>query len=197
MKKLFFLSAVLLFGLASCSKDDSITDKGVVINGVRWATRNVDVPGTFAATPECFGKHFQWNRRRGWSTTDVNVIEEGWDRSIPKGTRWYATNDPCPRGWRVPTESELRSLRDAGHVFILRRGVHGYLFGTPPNQIFLPAAGLRCSFGILSPGHTGGDYWSSTQKDSDLAWGLKLTSIVDMFQLFRPAGLSVRCVTDD
>ena len=26
-------------------------EKGVVINGVTWATRNVDAPGTFAASP--------------------------------------------------------------------------------------------------------------------------------------------------
>ena len=38
---------------------------GVVINGVRWATRNVDKPGTFAANPEDAGMLYQWNRKVG------------------------------------------------------------------------------------------------------------------------------------
>jgi len=40
-------------------------ETGVVINGVKWATRNVDKPGTFVANPEDFGMLYQWNRRVG------------------------------------------------------------------------------------------------------------------------------------
>jgi len=56
-----FFSFWLLFALLgtvtvvfnSCSKNDDpktdplTSDAGVVINGVKWATRNVDKPGTF------------------------------------------------------------------------------------------------------------------------------------------------------
>ena len=34
------------------------TDRGVVINGIRWATRNVDMPGTFADSRICPGMFF-------------------------------------------------------------------------------------------------------------------------------------------
>jgi len=39
------------------------TDEGVVINGVKWATCNVDNPGTFVNRPETTGKIYQWNRK--------------------------------------------------------------------------------------------------------------------------------------
>ena len=54
-----------------CKKDSDVTNptlnKRVVINGVRWATCNVDAPGNFAANPEDAGMFYQWNRKVGWS----------------------------------------------------------------------------------------------------------------------------------
>ena len=92
------------------------TDPGVVIGGVRWATRNVDAPGTFAPHPHSIGMLYQWNRRIGWSYTNPRVNSQGgttWDGSIPSGTIWERENDPCPVGWRVPTMDELRLLAGA------------------------------------------------------------------------------------
>ena len=84
-----------------------------MINGIRWATRNVDVPGTFATSPESAGMFYQWNRRIGWSSIEPMIDSDGgtlWNRSVPAGRWWYIENDPCPIGWRVPTRSELNSL---------------------------------------------------------------------------------------
>ena len=129
------------------------TDKeGVIINGVRWATRNVDAPGTFAPTPESFGMFYQWNRRVAWNATERRV--EGWNTTttgtrwyaFPTGTEWYAKNDPCPPGWRVPTRREIERLGDAEKKWVTLNGVYGMLFGTAPNQIFLPAVGWRDEF---------------------------------------------------
>ena len=111
------------------------------INGVTWAASNVDAPGTFAAYPEDFGMHFQWNRRKGWNSTDRVV--EGWNNVAATGTTWYAENDPCPEGWRVPTWDEFDLLYQAGSVWASLNGVQGRLFGDAPNQVFLPAAGWR------------------------------------------------------
>ena len=41
-------------------------DKGVVINGVKWATRNVGEPGRFVETYNQTGEYYQWNCRRSW-----------------------------------------------------------------------------------------------------------------------------------
>ena len=141
-------------------------DYGVVINGIRWATRNVDAPGTFAPTPESSGMFFQWNRKKGWNAIDEVV--EGWDSSTPTGTEWYAENDPCPEGWRVPTIEELVWLRGADSEWTTKNGIYGNLFGTTPYQIFLPASGWRHAYDG-SRDYVGeyGLYWSSTQYDRE------------------------------
>ena len=147
MKKSFLFTAVLIIGFSLCSienaaaqRNNARNDAGVVIGGYRWATRNVGAPGTFAATPEDPGMFFQWNRSVGWPATGPVT---GWDTSFAQGTAWYQANDPCPRGWRVPTQAEFNALRAAGSEWTVQNGVPGRTFGTPPNQIFLPAAGWR------------------------------------------------------
>ena len=171
------------------------TDPGVTINGITWATRNVDAPGTFAANPEDAGMLFQWNRRKGWNAVDEFV--ESWDNSYSTGTEWYAENDPCPQGWRVPTEIELDLLIGAGHIWTTLNDINGRTFGTYPNQIFLPVAGWRSGgSGVLKNG-TWGNYQSSAQGGifSARVWGLGFSRIsvtVGTFQL--ADGLSIRCV---
>jgi len=88
-------------------------DGGVLINGVKWSTRNVNVPGTFAIKPEKAGMFYQWNRNIGWSATDPlssSPSGRSWNSSNPTGTTWDKTNDPSPAGWRVPTLNEIQKL---------------------------------------------------------------------------------------
>ena len=157
------------------------TDTGVVINGIRWATRNVNTPGTFVANPENAGMLFQWNRKTAWTATnDVT----GWDSSIPDGVTWESENDPCPPGWRVPTEAEFYSLKNTISIWTTKNGVNGRLFGTAPNQLFLPAAGWRDSVGEFRFANTHGGYWSSTQgivacEEEIIYLGLEDTSLAD------------------
>ena len=176
------------------------TQGGVVINGIEWATRNVDAPGTFAGSPEESGMFYQWNRRIGWCAIIPGEREPvaGWDYSNPPGTVWTRANDPCPPGWRVPTYVELESLWDAGSTWTTQNGVGGLIFGTAPNQIFLPAAGARCCCsGELHSVGTNGFYWSSTQGGTTSAWSLHLNSWRWSFNYSRTIGLSVRCVADN
>ena len=176
---------------------------GVVINGVRWATRNVDAPGTFADNPQDAGMLYQWNRRIGWSSTNPMTDSNGnttWDSSIPAGTAWYAENDPCPAGWRVPTQAELTNLRNQPNIWVSNwndTGINGRLFGTAPNQIFLPAAGNRYIGGWLNSVGTIGDYWSSTQvgRNAMVLWFTSTHSGAN--DIDRTNGFSVRCVADN
>jgi len=198
MKKCILLVFTLI-SVLSYGQNSSTTDEGVIINGVKWATRNVDEPGTFAPTPESAGKFYQWNRKRAWNTTDRTV--PGWDRSIPSGTSWTRNNDPCPSGWRIPTDLELKKLIDSGRVWTTRNGVEGSLFGTAPNQIFLPIAGWRDINSSMLLEENSGNYWSSTVFDSTI-------KNPDPYTLFfnsisphlgggaRQVGMSVRCVSD-
>ena len=128
---------------------DDIVD-GVIVGGVRWATRNVGNPGMFAHAPESSGNHFHWNRRTAQQHSDA----WGWDGN--NADVWERENDPCPQGWRVPTEAELRALTNANSRWVNVNGVNGRLLGVAPNHIFLPS----------------GNYWGSTRRSSWSAWSL-------------------------
>ena len=177
------------------------TDPGLVIAGRRWATRNVDAPGTFAQNPQDAGMFYQWNRRVGWASTGYEFPNPmpGWNNTLPTGTEWYAENDPCPRGWRVPMSPELEALVAAGSTWVTNwnnTGVSGRLYGTSPYQIFLPAAGSRFfTAGYLHDG--GGNYWSNWSSPISFAtWRLVFWQGVSTIGIGsnRAQGYSVRCV---
>ena len=69
--------AICLAASATMVAQSNTTDEGVIINGVKWATRNLDVGGTFVESAEDFGALFQWGRNadghesRTSATTDV------------------------------------------------------------------------------------------------------------------------------
>jgi len=173
----------------------------VEINGVKWAKRNVDKPGTFAATPEDAGMFYQWNRKVGWSSTDPMVNSNGgtiWDDSDPEGDTWEKANDPCPTGWRVPTLEELQSLVDASSKWIRENGVNGRVFGNGDNLLFLPAAGYR-SFTSGSVNYVGtyGNYWSrSSSGTSAYLLHFSSTDVYPYSNSYRANGFSVRCVAE-
>jgi uncharacterized protein (TIGR02145 family) len=177
------------------------------INGVKWATRNVNKPGTFTAKPEDAGMFYQWNSKTGWSSTDPLVNHEGgttWDITIPEGDTWEIENDPCPQGWRIPTLEEFISLINAGSKW-KSEGVTGRIFGSGNNTIFLPAAGFRDdSDGTLFYVGNNGIYWSSTPFDggtpfdSNSAYEVRFGSVgADAYGgPDRRNGSSVRCVAE-
>jgi uncharacterized protein (TIGR02145 family) len=176
-------------------------DDGVIINGVKWATCNVDEASTFAPTPESAGKFYQWNRKKAWNATDQEVTD--WDETTPEGTEWEKVNDPSPAGWRVPTSDEIKSLLDEEKVsieWITQNGINGRKFTdkTTDKSIFLPAVGFRSIFnGTLRTAGVYGYYWSSTQHDSDLADRFAFCNeYANWYYLSRKQGFSVRCVTD-
>ncbi len=184
----------------------TVTVEGVVINGVKWAIRNVDAPGIFTANPEGAGMLYQWNRKIGWSTTDPMVNSNSdttWDYSMPTGTTWEKANDPSPAGYRIPTSDEIDKLLDTDKVtneWIIQNGVNGYKFTdiVTGNSIFLPAASIRNKYGMLSEVGSRGNYWSSTQDDSDSAYDLFFSSGgTSKYSNDRDYGFAVRPVTEN
>jgi len=157
--------------------DDSppILEEGVVINGVRWATRNVDRPGAFAAKPEDTGMFYKWNDNVGWSATDPMINSNGsttwYTNPTPSNSflSWVNANDPSPAGWRVPNLSEIDRLLNeerVSHEWTTLNGINGtkYTDKTTGNSLFLPAAGARSyNNGTLLIMGTMGLYWSNSQ----------------------------------
>jgi hypothetical protein len=192
---------------------DPLFDAGVVINGVKWATRNVDKPGTFAAKPTDAGMLYQYNRKLGWSATNPIVNSNGgteWDNGTPSTVPWEKTNDPCPAGWQLPYHAKL-TLFDTDLVsneWTSVNGVSGRKFTDKAsgNSIFLPAAGTRSSFGVFDAGIYGSYYsgaidifyengtpvyWSGCcyDFDSDLAEVKHLGGVLEIAR-------SIRCVEE-
>ena len=213
MNKSIYIFALLFAAstlFTSCDSNEEIevasnvdNPAGVVINDIRWATRNVDYPGTFAQHPESAGRFFQWGTPLGGDTHHWAATGEVTDWNSD-GTRvaWTLANNPCPEGWRLPTEEELRSLSSAGSVRAQRNGVNGRLFGTAPDQIFLPAVGWRYNTtGALNTMGVSGHYWSSTPIGigigAEYAMHLSINSPASsVVALNRANGFSVRCVAE-
>ena len=173
---------------------------GVDINGIIWATHNVDMPGTFTAKPEDAGMFYQWNSKIGWSSTDPLINSNGgktWNNSEITGNTWSEANEPCPLGWRVPTIEELKSLANAGSEWITLNSVAGRIFGNGDNTVFLPAAGYRSSnAGSLNSSYSA-MYWSSTTNSSSYGTQINFhSSDVSFYQYYRRTGCSVRCVAE-
>ena len=144
-------------------------DEGVVIKGVKWATRNLAEKGKFENGPEDLGGLFTWEEAK----------------------------NACPSGWRLPTKAELEKLVNAGSKWTTQNGINGRLFGTAPNQIFLPAAGRRdCSDGTFNNVGASGIYWSSSERGSNDAYNLVFSSGSAFLEYNRTYGFSVRPVAE-
>ncbi|MCL2328860.1 MAG: fibrobacter succinogenes major paralogous domain-containing protein [Bacteroidetes bacterium] len=185
MKKIFKkigLFIVLGFSVAAfnaCNKEEtpqpkenkqtSLDTDCVVINGVIWATHNVGEFGKFAENPESAGMFYQWNRKKAWSVTDpkAGIKIDDWNATNTVGIMWESANNPCPQGWRMPTNAELETLFDTDKVTNKRttqNGVAGRLFTDKATgrSMFLPAVGYRYYHdGELRNAGDGGYYWAS------------------------------------
>ena len=149
MVKKTFLTLSIIVLLASCGTRDNNNEistciDDVVINGIRWATRNVDASGTFADNPEYPGMFFEWNRLRGWRATGELA-----------DARW--TRNPCPKGWRMPTRSELRSFYNAIQPVVQFTTEEGRIIETTLNPFLLS------SQGAIHSRNGGIVYWTSSQ----------------------------------
>ncbi len=201
---IFILSISNTFGQDNGTKPED-QEKGVMINGIKWATRNIDKPGTFAAKPENTGMFYQWNRKIGWSATDPLKGSNGsttWSSGVPAGNTWEKDNDPSPAGWRIPTLDEIKTLLDAKKVrneWITLDGVQGIKFTckTSGNSIFLPVAGARgFSSGAISNAKTG-CYWSSTPYGSYEAHSFYFgDGNAARLNGYRSGGRLVRCIAE-
>lgn len=155
-----------------------------------------------------------------YSNTFINVLESPSDWTSPQNDQLWnsgtedkpvkTANDPCPEGWRVPTDAELDELNNhysswttfGGQKGRYFSGNYTYLENAP--QVFLPAAGTRRSLdGNARLRDNDGYYWSSRPNDVDYGFGygagllpFSSGSSSRMGIGNRASGFAVRCVQE-
>jgi len=157
------------------------------------------------------GNYYQWGRSIvvADDTTPVGAIA-GWNSSPAANGAWVdgskTDNDPCPSGFRVPTNAQWAGVR--ANNIVSRTGTwanNATNFGSAihwgpdasTKSLTLPAAGFRSfSNGALNYRGDFGYYWSSTENGT-YAYSLTFTSsYANPYYLKRTYGFSVRCVSE-
>jgi Fibrobacter succinogenes major domain (Fib_succ_major) len=162
-----------------------------------------------AAESASFGDLYQWGRGsdghqcRNSATTSIQAATDspGHDdfiirfsdwRSDNNNNRWNASpivNNPCPSGYRLPTDIELEAERASW--------TPNNAAGAFASPLKLPMAGRRFgSNGSLSTVGTAGFYWSSTVSSSSARYLYFFSSNASMISDSRAFGFSVRCLKD-
>ena len=195
-------------------KGSSVTYGTVVgANNRCWLNRNLGATqvATSSTDANSYGDLFQWGRgddghqTRTSSTITtlsnsdqpghgnfirVSVSPFDW-RSGNNTNRWNAipiVNNPCPSGWRVPTEVELNAERNSW--------ITSNAAGALASPLKLPMAGYRDDTGALNFVGTRWYYWASKTYgnpseaigfDSGFTWPDGFGNV---------HGLSVRCIKD-
>jgi hypothetical protein len=185
------------------------------ITGKVWMDRNLGASqvATSSTDADAYGDLYQWGRLTDGhqiitsgttsTTSDTDlpghadfILSPGgsldW-RSSPNDNLWQGVNgvnNPCPTGYRIPTETELIAERDSWES--------NNATGAFSSPLKLPAAGYRNNNGIYEVGTHGG-YWSSTVSAEYVDQSVYLyfvSSDANSVVYSRAGGKSVRCIKD-
>jgi len=193
----------------------SVTYGTVTSNGKCWMDRNLGATAVATSSTHVasYGDLFQWGRSDDghqvrspnpcFSSTQSSSPTPGscfiighsnWYNGLGTNTLWQGVsgiNNPCPSGWRVPTEAEWNAERIS------------WTFGNNAVGAFASLLKLTLAGGRFSSnGNTfnegiAGNYWSSSVDGSNsrlLNFTSDNASIIGITQ--RANGNSVRCIKD-
>ena len=192
----------------------AIVDVTNPATGKTWMDRNLGASqvATSSTDAASYGDLYQWGRRadghqcRNSGTTSTlsnsdqpthgnfilaNYSPVDW-RSPQNDNLWQGVNgvnNPCPSGYRLPTETEWNAERLSWSS--------NNAAGAFASPLKLPLAGYRdYSNGLRRSVGAGGYYWSSTVSSAYARYLFFSSSSASMATLNRASGLSVRCLKD-
>jgi len=179
-----------------------------------WMDRNLGATqaATSSTDENSYGDLYQWGRRTDGhqcrtspTTTTLSAIDQpahgdfiannpgGFDwRSPQNDNLWQGVNgvnNPCPIGYRLPTETELDAETGSWNPPSTAAGAFA-----SPLKLPLPGSRLTGS-GSLSLAGTHGFYWTSTVSGGN-SRGLGFNDFAYIFSESRAYGFSVRCLKD-
>ena len=189
----------------------SVGNTVISTTGKAWMDRNLGASRVAISSTddEAYGDLYQWGRKADGHESRTSTVAAGPVASgaeganfITSGTgdwlstqddaRWGATktaNDPCPTGYRVPTETELNAELS---LFATNNGAGAY-----GSALKLTLAGNRLSVnGTLSDVDSNGYYWSSTVTGTNARRLDFSSSNASMDSSLRADGMSVRCIKE-
>ena len=180
--------------------------------GKIWMDKNLGAASVATSSTDAasYGDLYQWGRNtdghesrtsataagpvatgtEGATFRTVSAAPYDW-LSTQDGNRWYgeaSVNDPCPAGYRVPSDYEWQAERNTWAT----KNIAGAF-----TALKLPVAGGRnYSNGTLNGVGSYGSYWSSTVSGTYARYLEFSSSIAYMFSHPRAHGYSVRCIKD-
>jgi uncharacterized protein (TIGR02145 family) len=199
-------------GSVFCTGPTAIVDVTNPTTGKTWMDRNLGASqvATSSTDANAYGDLYQWGRAtdghqcRNSSTSTILsnndqpnngnfiIVNSGnfdW-RNPQNNNLWQGIsgiNNPCPSGYRIPTQQELEAERTSWSA--------NNSTGAFTSPLKLPMAGSRAgNTGILTGENVSGYYWSSSVLNNAARLLFFINNNAYLDYNYRAIGFTVRCI---